>query len=120
MGNMTTEDEEKDEVLNAFFMSVFKSQASYHQGTSLSDLAVLAGERNKTPHNSEGKSKRPTISPGLLQVLGARWDPLESTKGACGGDSQATFRHLSMFVVNWSGPRGLETCQCDSHLQEEL
>ena len=37
-GNMTTDDKEKSEVLNVFFTSVFKSQASYPQGTLLSDL----------------------------------------------------------------------------------
>ena len=32
-GNVTTEDKEKAQVLNALFMSVFKSQTSYPQGT---------------------------------------------------------------------------------------
>jgi len=32
-GNMTTENKEKAEILNAFFTSVFKSQASYPQDT---------------------------------------------------------------------------------------
>ena len=48
-GNVTTEDKEKTEVLNAFFTSVFKSQTSYPQGTPLSDLEVSDGEQNKTP-----------------------------------------------------------------------
>ena len=39
-GNVTTEDKEKAEVLNAFFTSVFKSQTSYPQGTPLSDLVA--------------------------------------------------------------------------------
>ena len=42
-GNVTSE------VFNAFFMTVFKSQVSYSQGTLLSDLEVLDGERNKAP-----------------------------------------------------------------------
>jgi len=32
-GNVTTEDKEKAEVLNAFFTSLFKSQTNYPQGT---------------------------------------------------------------------------------------
>ena len=39
-GNVTTEDKEKAEVLNAFFTSIFKSQTSYPQGTRLSELEV--------------------------------------------------------------------------------
>ena len=48
-GNVTTEDKEKAEVLNAFFTSVFKSQTSYPQGTPLSYLVLLAGEQTKPP-----------------------------------------------------------------------
>jgi len=42
---VTTEDKEKAEVLIAFFMSVFKSQTSYPQGTPLSSF----GEQTKPP-----------------------------------------------------------------------
>ena len=48
-GNVTTEDKEKADVLNAFFTSIFKSQTSYPQVSPLSDLAVLAGEQTKPP-----------------------------------------------------------------------
>jgi len=45
---MTTEDNKKAEVLNAVFMSVFKSQTSYLHGTLPSGLEVWDGE-NKHP-----------------------------------------------------------------------
>lgn len=48
-GNVTTEDKEKAEVLNASFMSVIKGQTSCPQGTLLSDLVVSAGEQTKAP-----------------------------------------------------------------------
>ena len=62
-GNVTTEDKEKTEVLNAFFTSVFKSQTSYPQGTPLSDLAALAGEQTKPPTIQEE-----TVRDLLLQL----------------------------------------------------
>ena len=48
-GNVTTEDEEKADVLNAFFTSVFKRQTGYPQVSLLPDLAALAGEQTKPP-----------------------------------------------------------------------
>jgi len=32
----------------------------------------------------------------------------------------STFHHLPVVLVNQRGPRRLEACQCDSHLQEGL
>ena len=48
-GNMTREDKEKTEFINAFFTSVFKSQTSYPQDTLPADVKVLDGEQNKSP-----------------------------------------------------------------------
>ena len=60
---MTTEDKEKEEVRNAFFMSVFKGQTSYPWGTPLSNLVVLAGEQTKPPTIQEE-----TVRDLLLQL----------------------------------------------------
>jgi len=40
-------------------------------------------------------------------VHGVGWDPPEDAEGAGGGNCQAAFHHLSAFLVNWMGPRGL-------------
>ena len=69
-GNVTTEDKEKADVLNAFFTSVFKTQNSYPQVSPLSDLAALAAEQTKPPHSSGGNSQRPATPTGVPQVHG--------------------------------------------------
>jgi len=46
-GNVTTEDQEKIEVLNAFFTSVFNCQTSYPWGTLHPDLKGWDGEQEK-------------------------------------------------------------------------
>jgi len=47
MGNMTTENKEKAEVLNAFFTSVCKSQTNNPWHTLPPDLEVWDREQNK-------------------------------------------------------------------------
>jgi len=48
-GNVTTEDKEKAEVLNAFFTSAYYRQISYPQGTLHPDLEVWDAAQNTTP-----------------------------------------------------------------------
>ncbi|KAK4822331.1 hypothetical protein QYF61_013030 [Mycteria americana] len=48
-GNIVTKDEEKAEVLNAFFASVFHSKTSCSPGTQPPELADRDGEQNEAP-----------------------------------------------------------------------
>jgi len=52
-GNIANKDEEKAEVLHAFFASVFDSQTGYSQGTQSPVLEYREGEQNKPPRVQE-------------------------------------------------------------------
>lgn len=58
-----------------------------------------------------------SCSTWTLTRLEARWDPTKSAEGFGGNACQATFHYLPAALVNWGGPRWLETHLCDAHVQ---
>lgn len=90
-GNMVPEDEEKAELPNAFFASVFHSQNSCVPGTQPPEPEGRRGEQNEAPL-------------GHPLVYGTRWDTAKSAEGAGGRDHLAISRYLSALLANWGGP----------------
>ena len=76
VGNVTTEDKEKAEVLNAFFTSAFNSQISYPQGTLHPDLEVWDATQNTAP-----VIQVETESFSSLWTVTSPWDWMGSTQG---------------------------------------
>lgn len=74
-----SEDEEKAEALNAFFVAVLKTKTSYPQDIQLPKLEASDGEMSESPIIQE---KKPGMPIGHPQVCGSGWDSPESNERA--------------------------------------
>ena len=116
-GNTVTKDQDKAEVLNNFFVSVFNSKTSCSLGTQPLVLEDRYGEQNKASQIHE-EMVLDLLQRLYTQVQGARWTaPLNAEGiGRCGW--QATLHHPSTVLANRGHPSGQETGRCDVHLQK--
>jgi len=91
--NVATKDEEKTEVLHAFFASVFNSQTSYSHGIQPPELE----------DRDEEQDKPPIIQEEAVNDLLCHLDSHKSM--GSGGACQATIHHVSAVLDNRGGPR---------------
>lgn len=117
-----TKAEEKDEVLNAPFPSIFNGKTVCSQGNKPPELVDRDREQNRSPALLEE-----TVS-NLLSCLDPHksmrldWIPMKVLRGwsksrrAC----QITLHHLSSVLVNCGGSKQLEVSHHDVHVPEGL
>jgi len=91
-GNIANKDEEKADVLNAFFTSVFDSQTGYPQGSQPPVLEDREGEQNKPPIIQEEAVNDLLCHLDTDKPQRSRWDPPKSAEGTGRGASQATLQ----------------------------
>lgn len=115
--NLATKYEEKAEVLNVFFASVFNGKTSGPQGNQTPELQDRDREQNKA-----SVIQGEIVSDLLYHLdpsLQAGWDPFKDTERVGRSAHQGTFHHLSPALVYQWGPRWLEVGKYDAHLQEQ-
>jgi len=88
-GKVITEDEEKADVLNAHYTSVFNNRTSNPQGTRIPELEEKDGKKNYPQIRRERLAT--CYSNWTVTSPWGGWDPPKGTEGAARSDGQATF-----------------------------